>query len=76
MVGHIIGPGGANLRHIFDTTGCKIKFIQARANGRSSTSAGWMDGLVVLLEANEANEVLVLGRFGSGIDQLNPGLLG
>ncbi|CAK9091979.1 unnamed protein product [Durusdinium trenchii] len=29
MVGHIIGPGGANLRHIFDTTGCKIKFIQA-----------------------------------------------
>jgi len=29
IVGHIIGPGGANLRHIFDTTGCKIKFLQA-----------------------------------------------
>ena len=28
IVGHIIGPGGANLRHIFDTTGCKIKFVQ------------------------------------------------
>ncbi|CAJ1389169.1 unnamed protein product [Effrenium voratum] len=29
VVGQVIGPGGANLRHIFDTTGCKIKFIQA-----------------------------------------------
>lgn len=32
IVGHIIGPGGANLRHIYDTTGCKIKFVQALAS--------------------------------------------
>ena len=42
VVGQVIGPGGANLRHIFDTTGCKIKFIQVRSSSqglRSSSSS-------------------------------------
>jgi len=29
LVGALIGPGGSNLRNIFEATGCKIKFIQA-----------------------------------------------
>lgn len=31
VVGHVIGPGGVNLRLISDATGCRVRVVQVRS---------------------------------------------